>query len=49
MPENSLTTAARNSESELWQHYRLTNVERFVETEQPRPRVRMLESASRGR
>lgn len=31
MAENSPTTAARNAESELWQHYGLTVVERLVD------------------
>lgn len=43
MAENNLTTAARNAESELWQRYGLTVVERLVDIEKPRLRVRMLE------
>lgn len=43
MAENNPTTAARIAESELWQHYGLTVVERLADIEEPRLRVRMLE------
>ena len=35
--------AARNAERELWQHYGLAMVERFIEIQNPGLRVRMLE------
>jgi len=46
MTENNPAPAARNAESELWQHYRLSVVERFIEIDHPRLRVRMLECGS---
>jgi pimeloyl-ACP methyl ester carboxylesterase len=46
MTENNPVVAARNAESELWQHYGLTVIERFVEIDHPRLRVRMLECGS---
>jgi 2-hydroxy-6-oxonona-2,4-dienedioate hydrolase len=43
MTENIAAMAARNAESELWQHYGLTVTERFVDIDHPQLRVRMLE------
>ena len=39
-------TAARSAERELWQHYGLTVVERYIGIDNPRIRVRMLECGS---
>ena len=36
-------SAARNAEREMWQHYGLAMVERFIEIHNPGLRVRMLE------
>lgn len=38
--------AARNAERELWQHYGLTVVQRFIDIDEPRLQVRMLECGS---
>lgn len=43
MTENDPAAAAREAESELWQQYRLSVVEHFVELDHPRLRVRVLE------
>ena len=40
---NPAITAARNAESELWHDYSLNVIERFIEIDDPRLRVRMLE------
>lgn len=40
---NPAITAARNAERDLWHEYGLTVVERFIEIDIPRLRVRMLE------
>jgi len=40
-------SAARDAERQLWQHYGLTVVERFVDIDTPKLRIRMLECGSR--
>ena len=35
--------AARNAERELWRHYGVTVVERFIDIDHPRLRIRLLE------
>jgi len=42
-PTDPSVTAARDAERELWREYRLNIVERFIEVDAPRLRVRMLE------
>jgi len=37
------TTAARNAERDLWRHYGLNVVERFIDIDHPRLRIRLLE------